>query len=150
MIADLIEQALADPSYEAPLSAIPYANFLGLRLVRRGGVLHAHLPFGQAHIGGPERLHGGVTGAVMEFAGMLQLLMDMALTDSLPDALPKPVGLTVDYLRAGLPQDLWARADVVRRGRRIATMRAQAWQQDRARPIATAQLRLLMPDGKAG
>ena len=52
--------------------------------------------------------------------------------------LPKTIDFTVDYLRAGLPRDAYARAWVNRSGRRYASVRVEAWQDNRARPFAQA------------
>lgn len=146
MDRSLFLQALDDPGFQAPVTGLPYAEFLGLRIERHGAVLHVHLPFKPELIGGPARLHGGVTGAILEVASVVQLLMDRVMQDeALPDSLPKPIGLTVDYLRAGMMEDVWARAQIVRRGRRIATVRAEAWQKDPSAPIACANLRLMIP-----
>jgi acyl-coenzyme A thioesterase PaaI-like protein len=59
--------------------------------------------------------------------------------------LPKTIGLTVDYLRTGLPRDAYARAEITRTGRRYANVRAEAWQDNRDRPIAQVAGRFLMP-----
>jgi acyl-coenzyme A thioesterase PaaI-like protein len=39
---------------------------------------------------------------------------------------------------AGKPVDTHAAAVITKRGRRVINVRAEAWQEDRARPIATA------------
>ena len=52
--------------------------------------------------------------------------------------LPKTITLTVDYLRSGAPVDTHARSIVTRHGRRVANVRVEAWQADRAAPVATA------------
>lgn len=143
-----LDRVDADPAYDGPIDGVPYAEFLGLRLRRDGGRLTIYLPFDDKLIGSPapKRLHGGVTGAALEFAGMVQLAADarrdgIALAD-----LPKPVGLTVDYLRAGKPQPLFASAQVERRGRRIANVRAVAWQDAEDEPIAVGIQHFLMPE----
>ena len=59
--------------------------------------------------------------------------------------LPKTIDLTVDYLRSGLPRDSFARARVVRSGRRYASVQVEAWQDNRARPHAQATGHFLMP-----
>ena len=66
--------------------------------------------------------------------------------------LPKTIDFTTDYLRSGLPRDAYARAQVTRSGRRYASVRVEAWQDNRARPIAQASGHFLMPerDGVSG
>ena len=71
---------------------------------------------------------------------------DAAVPDSLP-RLPKTIDFTVDYLRSGLPRDAYARARVVRSGRRYASVHVEAWQDNRARLFAQATGHFLMPQG---
>ena len=52
--------------------------------------------------------------------------------------------LTVDYLRSGRAVETWAAARVTKRGRRIVIAQAEAWQADRDKPIATANLHFLL------
>jgi acyl-coenzyme A thioesterase PaaI-like protein len=65
-----------------------------------------------------------------------------------PDAmprLPKTIDFTVDYLRAGLPRDAYARARVNRSGRRYASVHVEAWQDNRDKLFAQATGHFLMP-----
>lgn len=142
------------------VSSVPYIAFLGIRFDRRGDELTAVLPFDQKLIGNPllPALHGGVTAAFMETAAIVELAWsaaweemetgrlspDAALPQTLP-RLPKTIDLTVDYLRSGLPRDSFARARVVRSGRRYASVHVEAWQDNRARPHAQASGHFLMP-----
>ena len=59
--------------------------------------------------------------------------------------LPKTIDFAVDYLRAGLPRDAYARARVNRSGRRYASVHVEAWQDNRARLFAQATGHFLMP-----
>ena len=47
---------------------------------------------------------------------------------------PKTINITIDYLRSAKGEDLYARAVVHKLGRRIASVRAEAWQANRAIP----------------
>jgi acyl-coenzyme A thioesterase PaaI-like protein len=49
---------------------------------------------------------------------------------------PKPIDVTVSYMRGGRPTETYARAHISRLGRRIANVRAEAWQSSRDNPIA--------------
>jgi acyl-coenzyme A thioesterase PaaI-like protein len=51
----------------------------------------------------------------------------------------------VEYLRSARPVDTFARADIVRQGRRVATVRSLAWQDNPAKPVASASVQLLLP-----
>ena len=105
-------------------------------------------------------IHGGVTAAFLEVTAIVELTWtaiwedmeqgriapDAAVPDSLP-RLPKTIDFTVDYLRSGLPRDAYARARVVRSGRRYASVHVEAWQDNRAKLIAQATAHFLMPQG---
>lgn len=122
-----------DPA--ALVREIPYARFLGLSAQIRGGECVSVLTFDDALIGNPllPALHGGALGALLESAAILQICWDVDLL-----APPKTITLTVDYLRSGRPIDTFGRATIVRQGRRVASVQAEAWQEDRSRPIAVA------------
>ena len=59
--------------------------------------------------------------------------------------LTKTIDFTVDYLRAGLPRDAYARARVNRSGRRYASVHVEAWQDNRDKLFAQATGHFLMP-----
>lgn len=134
--------------------AIPYAAFLGIRFERRGDELTALLPYGDHLIGNPRvpALHGGAVAAFLEVTAVVSLgwslIWEAVEAETLPPALhlPKTIDFTVDYLRAGLPRDLYARASVTRSGRRFASVMAEAWQDNRDRPMAQAHGHFLMPE----
>jgi len=48
---------------------------------------------------------------------------------------PRPINLTIDYLRQGHAKDLYARAYITKMGRRMASVRAEAWQEEKAKPV---------------
>ena len=60
--------------------------------------------------------------------------------------LPRTIDFTVDYLRSGLPRDAYARARILRSGRRYASVQVEAWQDNRERPFALGSVHLLMPE----
>ncbi len=127
------------------LDDIPYAEFLGFFLKREGDDIILHLRFDPMHVGSPGRYHGGVVGAALEFAAMSTVMWRAYQAGHAMTTLPKPISLTVDYLREARCTDLNARAVIVRQGRRVASIRATAWQGDeRDIPIAEAQLHFLM------
>lgn len=146
MTPELFERLVEVEEGELPLEAIPYAKFLRLSLVRDGNAVGIRMRFDKSHIGSPvpPRLHGGVTGAVLEFAGMAELMWQARRNGAPPDRLPKPISLTVEYLRAGAPADVFASAGVTRQGRRIASVRATAWQDAEDAPIAAGLMHFLI------
>ena len=149
-----------DAALAALVEGVPYIQYLGIRFDRRGDELTALLPYDEKLIGNPAlpALHGGVTAAFLEVTAMISLSWSWLWEDiesgaldpaslgpeSLP-RLPKTIDFTVDFLRSGLPRDAYARAHVTRAGRRYASVRATAWQDNRARPIAEATAHFLMP-----
>lgn len=149
-----------DKALQAVVASIPYIGWLGIRMERRGDELTAILPFADRLIGDPSlpALHGGVTAAFLEVAAVIELTWtgmwseveagrlapDASDPGSLP-RLPKTIDFTVDYLRSGLPRDAYARARVVRSGRRYASVQVEAWQDNRARLLAQATGHFLMP-----
>jgi acyl-coenzyme A thioesterase PaaI-like protein len=137
----LLRQARASGDYAPLTAAIPYARFLGLRLQQVNGELLCHLPYQDMLIGNSAlpALHGGTLGALLESAAIFELMVQ---ADT--DHVPKIISLTVDYLRSGKAQDTFARAVITRAGRRVANVRVEAWQEDRARPIAAAHVLFLL------
>ena len=137
-------------------TSIPYIRFLGLIFERRGDEITALMPYKPTLIGNPilPALHGGATGAFLEITGVTQLVSDTALKDKavaggeLPEGyapiMPKPIDITFDYLRSGKPLDTYARAIVQRRGRRVANVRIEAWQEERTKLIAAAHGNFLL------
>ena len=115
------------------LARIPYARFLGVRMELHGDEMTGVLPYAEHLIGNPTlpALHGGVIGAFMEMTALLQL----SILESLMRQ-PRPVDVSIDYLRSGRPQDTYARALIKKVGRRIANVQVEAWQEARGAPIA--------------
>lgn len=115
------------------LARIPYAGFLGVRAELKGDELTLILPYSEHLVGNPllPALHGGVVGALMELTAITQLAIA-----SKSETFAKTIDIGVDYLRSGKPIDTYARARVVKIGRRIANVQAEAWQNERSQPIA--------------
>jgi uncharacterized protein (TIGR00369 family) len=115
------------------LSRIPYASFLGVRAELKGDELTLVLPYSEHLVGNPllPALHGGVVGALMELTAITQLAIA-----SRSEKFAKTIDIGVDYLRSGKPIDTYARARVIKIGRRIANVQAEAWQNERSQPIA--------------
>jgi acyl-coenzyme A thioesterase PaaI-like protein len=143
------------------VGGVPYIAFLGVEFDRRGDELTAVLPYRDMLIGNPTlpALHGGATAAFLEVTAIIELAWALLWEDleagridpaqiaggALP-ALAKTIDFSVDYLRSGLPRDAYARAKVTRSGRRYASVQVEAWQDNRARPIAQAVGHFLMPE----
>ena len=118
----------------------PFARWLGIRDHAQGneqGNEHGTLvmPFSPKIIGNPilPAIHGGMTGAFLETTAIVGVTRELGTS-----ATPKPIGLTVNYLRSGRALDTYASVSIVKQGRRVVAFEAQAWQDDRSKPIASA------------
>ena len=126
---------------EAFLEHTPFARTLGIRCEIHGDEMTAILPFQDKLIGNAaiRALHGGAIGSFLELTAMAQVFL---LSDL--ERPPKPIDLTIDYLRSGRAENAYARAEVTKLGRRIANVRCEAWQASRGKPIATLHAHFLV------
>ena len=133
-------KAAGDPAGVSAL--IPYTGFVGLGCERDDDGLLCRLAARPSNMGNTviEAVHGGVVGALLEHAAIMQLLWESDL-----ERLPKTVNLSVDYLRPALcASDLLARGWVVKQGRRVANVRVEAWQASPQRPVAAAHAHFIL------
>ena len=147
---------MSEPEADAPrlrsaaelrvlMKHIPYCQFLGITVEdgADGGIV-SRLRFGPQIVGNAAlpAIHGGAIGAFLETAAIAEVLRSVQ-----GDTLPKPVDLTIAYLRSARAVDTLARTIVTKHGRRVVNVRVEAWQDDPARPVATAQGHFLVaPD----
>lgn len=125
------------------LDRLPYARFLNLQTQMNGDEVTVVMPFADQLIGNPmlPALHGGSTAALLEMTAMAQIAL------AFPSSrLPRPINVTVAYLRTGRPVDVFAKAEISRAGRRIAHVQAEAWQESRSRPIASLTAHFLLEE----
>lgn len=150
-----------DAALHALVDGVPYIKFLDISFDRRGDELTGVLHFDPKLIGNPmlPALHGGVTAAFLEVTAIVTLSWAMIWDDleagridietlkpeTLP-RLPKTIDFSVDYLRAGLPRDGYARARLNRSGRRYSSVHVEAWQDNRDRLFAQGTGHFLMPE----
>jgi len=127
----------------ALLDRLPYARFLDLRSDQDGDVLTVTMPFADRLIGNPmlPALHGGATAALLELTAVAQVALSYPRL-----RLPRPINVTVAYLRSGRPVDVHARARISKAGRRVAHVLAEAWQEDEAQPIASLTAHFLVSE----
>ncbi|RMH38538.1 MAG: PaaI family thioesterase [Deltaproteobacteria bacterium] len=142
---DAIRLARDTGNVDGLVRLIPYLQFMGISMHLRDGELVGRLAFSDHLIGNAriQALHGGTLGALLESTAVFKLLVEAETVK-----LPKTINITVEYLRSGKPLDTFARAEFIRHGRRVANVRAWAWQDDPDRPIAAANAHfLLVPEG---
>lgn len=123
-----------------------YARSLGIVVEEDDGSAPPllSLPFRHDLEGRPGAWHGGAIAGLLETAGYAALrsaLEQMGRAHAL-----KPVNVTVQYLSTGRTRESHARGRIVRLGRRNANLSIEAWQDDPARPIASAVMNVLMVD----
>jgi acyl-coenzyme A thioesterase PaaI-like protein len=134
-LVDELAAARAAGDFQRFVDAVPYARFLGLTAGLVGDELITSMRYADHLIGNPAlpALHGGTLGALLESAAIFELLWRAETI-----VLPKTITLTIDYLRSGGAVDTHARGIVTRQGKRVTNVRMEAWQTDRATPVATA------------
>lgn len=119
----------------------PYAQKLGVLLAGdEAEPTLLRLPAGAQVLGRPGFMHGGAIAGLLEIAAMVRLYAEFG--EDRP--LLKPISVTVDFMRGGRLIDTWAAGRIVRLGGRIANLEAEAWQDDRSRPIAAGRMNLLI------
>ena len=118
-----------DPA--SPFAQSPFAHALGIRIGEDGTLV---MPFSPKIIGNPilPAIHGGMTGAFLETTAIVGVTRELGVSP------PKPIGLTINYLRSGRALDTFGNVSIVKQGRRIVAFEARAWQDDAEKPIATA------------
>ena len=149
-----------DAALRALVDGVPYIRFLNISFDRRGDELTGVLNFDDKLIGNPflPAIHGGVTAAFLEVTAVITLSWEHffpriesgeidggAIVTDPNIRFPKTIDFTVDYLRSGLPRDAYARAFISRSGRRYASVRVEAWQDNHAKLFAQASGHFLMP-----
>ncbi len=138
---DRIAAACAAGELDTLVNEIPYAKFLGLTAARDDRGVITTMTYGPHLVGNPAipALHGGTLGALLESAGVFELLWSSETA-----VLPKTITITIDYLRSAKPIDTHARGVVTRHGRRVANVRVEAWQDDPAVLVASAHAHFLI------
>jgi uncharacterized protein (TIGR00369 family) len=119
----------------------PYADLLGAKLEWGDGAPVLVMPFGDDVLGRPGFVHGGALAGLLEVAAIAALRHAL---ESEGGGRIKPVNVTVDFMRGGREKDTRAAGVVTRLGTRVANVEATAWQDDRAKPIASARMNYLI------
>lgn len=118
----------------------PYAELLGLSTGRsEAGELLWIMPFREEVVGRPGYLHGGAIAGLLEFAALGTLRQKLE-----EEVAMKPINVTVQFTRGGVEAVTYAAATVTRLGKRVANVEARAWQEDRSKPIASAQMNVML------
>ena len=84
-------------------------------------------------------LHGGIVASFLDATALATLVTQGKLANP-----PKPINMTVDYLRPAKAESLHGEARIAKLGRRIASLRAMCWQHDRDVLVAQAMCHYLV------
>jgi acyl-coenzyme A thioesterase PaaI-like protein len=141
-ITEAVAMARQTGEYQNVIDSIPYMRFLGLTVSGDEDGPIVTMPGSDHIIGNPvlPAIHGGVVGAFLESTAIMHLIWARE-----SQQVPKIVNLTIDYLRSARVVDTHAQAIITKHGRRIANIRIEAWQTDRAKPVAAAHAHFLLP-----
>ena len=134
-LVERLAEAKRTGDYRPVMEAVPYSQFLGITARLEASELITTMRYSDALIGNATlpAIHGGAIGALLELAAVYELLWRAETV-----VMPKTITITIDYLRSGQPVDTHARGVVTRQGRRVTSVNVEAWQADRASPVATA------------
>ncbi len=127
----------------------PYARAMGMFADHdEAGAPVIAMDFSDRNTGRPGFLHGGAIGGLLEMAGFATLHAHLERAGIDATVRLKPVNISIEYLRSGLPERIFAYGEVVRAGRRVANVRVEAWQADRAKPVASCWMNFLIAPKK--
>ena len=141
MLSDTMKEARTSKDFNKLIDAVPYAKLLGMKSLFMGEELIFVLPPLDDNIGNPTlpAIHGGALGGFLENAAIFHAL---SVVDS--ERIPKVIDFSIDYLRPGRFQDIYAMCEIVRQGRKAINVSVSAWQTKRSEPIANARTHLLL------
>lgn len=127
------------------IAAVPYARLMGVECGEdAAGELLFSLPFYERNVGNTTlpALHGGLIGGFLENTALLHLMWNRESLEA-----PKIVDFSLDYLRSGKAQTLYAQCEITKQGKRVAHVLIEAWQEDRKKPVAVARAHFLLSTG---
>lgn len=138
---DSFKDMKASGDFSRLADMLPYTKFMGMSVEEVDGRLITRMAYDDKLIGNTvlPALHGGTLAALLEAAALFQLAYELET-----EAMPKVITLTVDYMRSGAPKLTHARAETTRVGRRVANVRAEAWQDDPNKPVTAANINFLL------
>lgn len=105
----------------------PFIQYLGIREKVHDGVILYLMDFREQHVGNPmiQTFHGGILASFGEVVAGIHLARHRQ-----EKAVVPCFTMTFDYLRPAFAGTLSARPNIVRSGRRIATVSVQLYQDD--------------------
>lgn len=139
-LQSMIAAARASGDYHSLIQAVPYMRFLGLSAQNTPEGFVVSLPASNHLIGNAmlPAIHGGVVAGLLDCAASLTMLVDGGMNER-----PKVIDMTVDYMRSARVMNCYAQGRITKLGRRVASVHVDAWQDDRAKPIAVGLFHFL-------
>ena len=133
---------------DAVLVHMPYGATMDVRIsALEEAALVCHMPFDDSLIGNMQlpAIHGGALSSFLEIAATLEVARRQLVqadinhlnVDKISKTVPVPLNVTVQYLRSAKDQDCFARAEILKLGRRSNTVLCRLWQDDEAKPVAS-------------
>ncbi len=128
--------------FDNHLAHIPHAAAIGMTLVSRtnGGCI-VRVPYAEHLVGDPDTgvIHGGVITALLDNASGMAVRSDPDGSDIGEERSMATLDLRIDYMRPAHPrQDLYCDAHCYRMTSNVAFVRAIAYHDDPADPIASS------------
>lgn len=126
---------------QAQCERVPFFRFLDFTILEaEDDAILASLVQSDRHIGNPVigAFHGGIMASFME------AMASVTVSHNWDILRPKPINLTIDYMRPALAGTLFTRAKVSRKGRRMASVEAVAWQDNADKPVAKGLFHFLL------
>jgi len=125
----------------AGMELSPYAQSPGMHVAQmEDGLPLIACDAGELALGRPGFWHGGVIGGLLEIAALSAIRAKLGIDGK----RLKTVNITVQFMRSAPAGRAFAIGTIERAGRRLVTVTAAAWQEDRNRHIASAQLTVLL------
>ena len=126
---------------QAQCERVPFFRFIDFTIDSADDdAVQASMVQSKRHIGNPVigSFHGGITASFME------AIASVSVSRNWDILTPKPINLTIDYLRPALAGTLFTRAEISKKGRRMASIETVAWQKNPDKPVAKGLFHFLL------
>jgi len=121
----------------------PYATGLGMVLDHfEDGVPVLGCDYNERTRGRPGFWHGGALCGLLEMAAIVAVQAHPYAQNR----RIKPVNVAVQFMRGGVEHRTFAMGRIARIGRKLVNVTAEAWQEDRSRLLAMAQINVILAD----
>ncbi|MGC6471645.1 MAG: PaaI family thioesterase [Parvibaculales bacterium] len=135
----------------ARLEDMPFAAHVKIELVGLENGVTLRLEADETVFGNSEirAMHGGCMAGLLETAAVLEAARHMTERKTLDVAdIPVPLNTTTQYLRGGKAVPTYARAEMLKHGRRSSTLVCRLWQESEEVPLASMTAIMMTPSLK--